>query len=320
MQIARIALGTVISATSGTDPSAKLFADLSADLPLLDPLKTFTPWIFGTARITSTPQSMAIISPTQLSTTISTVTSTAAQPQQIVQAVDIGGGIGLQFWSSHSTTDLSIPNWFTFSLVAGGGAITPLSADQATQAISVYNATSPVQDFYSGGATHLGQYAANADAFKTACFTTATPAAPQSCYVAFVPEDRSRFYRNYMGGFRLKYYYRDVPSANKQNYYPATFDATFGQNEFVTGGRLGGVVFHGSGFFRVPGYPVYLFGSMDLGLKGRGDTPGPPLQLAPSSVTYSATSANIVTVVVPPPNRDRYSLGIAVDLATIFHK
>jgi len=137
-----------------------------------------------------------------------------------------------------------------------------------------------------------------------------------TCYVAFVPADRTRFYRYYEAGFRLRFYGEDF--THNRLRYPGTIDLTFGQNEYVTGGGLNGVVAHLFGSMPLP-IPkvngVYAYGSVEAALN-QPIVSGPQLLLTPVPATANVTylSSTVYDVSVPQPNRDRYRFGFAIDI------
>ena len=60
----------------------------------------------------------------------------------------------------------------------------------------------------------------------------------------------------------------------KASPFPAIFDVTYGQNEYVTGGHMRGGVIHFGGsapFSPIPG--LYAFGAMDVGINNTADKP-----------------------------------------------
>jgi hypothetical protein len=98
-------------------------------------------------------------------------------------------------------------------------------------------------------------------------------------------------------------------------------DITIGQNEYVTGGRLKGVVLHIGGTMPVPALDgVYIFGSMDMGMSFGNNQNNAELLLTPVPSTLNLTylSPSVNTISVSQPNRDRYRLGFGVDLFHLY--
>lgn len=194
------------------------------------------------------------------------------------------------------------------AFVVGGGALTPLSPGQVQPQIFDVTNSTDAQNYYDG-------FVAKGDESVATSCTTAKGQS-QHCYIAIYPADRSRFYRHYEGGLRVKYY--PAPGVGSTVLpFPAILDFTIGQNEYVSGGTLRGPVFHMSGTFPVSN-GIYAFGGMDLGLSGKSDGQLP--LLTPATDPNAATSQYLVKVRVPPPNRDRYSLGVAIDLLDVLRK
>ncbi|HEX8117897.1 MAG TPA: hypothetical protein VF521_11550, partial [Pyrinomonadaceae bacterium] len=77
------------------------------------------------------------------------------------------------------------------------------------------------------------------------------PAAKGKEFVAFVPVDRDRFFRQYFAGLRVQTFFFNKYNVPMQR-FPAQFDLSVGQNEFVTGGRLHGPVIRMESFFPLP--------------------------------------------------------------------
>ncbi len=162
---------------------------------------------------------------------------------------------------------------------------------------------------------------------QSAAFNAAFPVSkypmlglPATQYVAFTPPARDRFYLQYGAGFRLT----ARSSDSNGNTLPgvAMISASFGQNEFVTGGLLRGMVGTFEAFYPLPlgsGTKVsgvfYLFGRTSLRLGGAG-SPSTPLALMPAP-QVPVTNPN-VAVIALPSNRDLYTIGIGIDAVQLF--
>ncbi|MDT7806805.1 MAG: hypothetical protein QOJ70_618 [Acidobacteriota bacterium] len=139
------------------------------------------------------------------------------------------------------------------------------------------------------------------------------PEAKGKEFVAFIPTDRDRFFRQYYAGLRVQTFFFNKYNVPLQR-FPAQFDVTVGQNEFVTGGRLHGPVLRMEGFFPLP-YDklkfINLFATAQM-IPGRPNI-NTPLRLteAPAGTTFPAS--NVLLLGVPQPNRDHYRIGIAFD-------
>jgi hypothetical protein len=312
-------VGVDVSAASSASPQAVLLALGVFDLPLggfsttdMSPKSSKTPlfWLSGELGLKGMAQ------PGNLSGAASAgyyATAVNATPDKIVQSLDVSMHFGWQLHSwtipantFDSGTISGTPNTAaTLSLIVGGGAITPLSNTQTNA--QVYEATPLIQQLSP---------VSPASTFASSC--SANPTAAPTCYVVFLPSDRTHFYRNYNAGFRLKLY--GVDHTDQQLRFPAILDFTVGQNEYVTGGSMHGAVLHVGGSFPIPGIDsFYVFGSMDLGLSFNNGG-GPQLQLIPAPATagVTVTSPTVYTISTSQPNRDRYQIGFGIDVFHLF--
>jgi hypothetical protein len=146
------------------------------------------------------------------------------------------------------------------------------------------------------------------------------PAAKGKEFVAFVPTDRDRFFRQYYAGLRVQTFFFNKYNVPMQR-FPAQFDLTVGQNEFVTGGRYHGPVIRMESFFPLP-YEnakfINLFASATM-IPGR-PTIGTPLVLQPAPDGTIVPGANVALISVPQPNRDYYRIGFGIDAIALFQK
>jgi hypothetical protein len=249
-------------------------------------------------------------------------TLTNTQVQQLVQSAEVSAGLEFRLFPGPLASDYSTKPYKgmpSFSLIVGGGGITPLSVQQATSATaSAYKVTPQVQQYFTSG-SYGNQYLSS---FQSLCPSSAAPTgetdtstANTVCYVAFYPQDRTRFFTDYSFGIRVK-----VPvivAKGSPSFFPTTLDATVGQNEYVTGGSLHNWVAHIGGASPLPYFTnLYMFGGMDMSVTGQSSKPEPLLFPAPTSGMFVPPSAgNTINIVTPPPNRDRYLLGIGFDIA-----
>jgi hypothetical protein len=262
-----------------------------------------------------------------------------ANPDKIVQSVDGALHLGwqmyswpmsLKFFQPSADSDDSVCRMYpkdkyncqgtaSLSLILGGGAISPLSASQTTP--QVYEATPLILQTQTPSAPFTTFAASCGSAPSPAPPGTSAPSTPApSCYVVFIPGDRTRFYRSYDAGLRLKLYPLDAKDGDLR--FPAMIDFTFGQNEYVTGGRMSGAVMHAGVIFPFPRIDgVYAFVNMDTALSKQIGG-GPQLQLIPAPVTtgLTATSPSVYTISTTQPNRDRFALGFGVDIFHLFAK
>ena len=324
LQWYRIGLGVDVTGASSTDATGRIMADLATQIPLrgkgCPPDDTINPcisylvrnWIDGLVRIDSIAQPGAI---SGLANTASYFSSAAsATPQQEVYSIEALLGYDLDLLPFKNTRGTTRP-YFTINI----GAITPLSPDQSSP--TIYDLSGAIEAAYTNPV--------NSPIFNKSCPQTSSPADTNTqlsfspgtnetteCYVAFLSQGRDRFYRHYEAGFRLKHFAPDTKSGDE--HFPAIFDAEVGQNEYVTGGEMRGLVGHFSGSTYFPSdkiHGLYLFGSMDLALTKSQDFQAVLLQ-APASPP-AITASNVAVINVPQPNRDRWRLGFSFDLAEI---
>jgi hypothetical protein len=315
----RALLGGTYSAASGTDPQGKLLADVFIDLPLRGDTKVrgntkvktaktgetgkkenapaknetvnhlFPIWAWGYTRIGSIGKAQSAVDPSQIAAQYAALSN--AQPGTVVQSFEMNAGMAVGL--ANIRTNVDMYNRLTLSVIAGGGALTPLSPSQ-TQPQN-YQVNAAVEAAYPGD--------------YTKCTDTAMPPNPYNCYLQLYTQDRSRFFRDYEFGLRLKAYPK--PDPNHVVGFPAMFDVTLGRNEYVTGGKFNGAVLHMGGSSPILTSGLYAFGSMDIGIKNSADLPGP---LLIPITTPPPTGETIISIATPAFNRDRYTLGIGIDI------
>jgi hypothetical protein len=318
----RFILGFEQSGAASSDTSGRPFFDLFINTPLArndspcDPhrsanekaTKDKTPCapprfsVWGDVRLTSTPEQVKAIGAIA-SNAVGTLSD--AKSNQIASAFDfvVGPEIRLQRFKH---TDLS--------LIAGFGAVSPVSPKQSAQIFQVPDPASS----------------------QAKAFFEKYPGAQAKQFIAFISPDRDRFLRQYFGGFRFKTFNyetekdsngKDVldDKGNAKEYlldvFPATFDITFGQNEAVTGGRLHKFVVGLDGFYPLP-FPdksrfLYLFGSAKFKAGGPKSI-GTPFILDTAASSVSITDPKVFIADPTPTNRDTYRIGFGVDLVELF--
>jgi hypothetical protein len=313
-------VGVDVEGASSTSPAARFWGNVSVDEPIF-------PQKHGSNRLTDISQAKlflggslriaAMAQPGQLSASELTsgylATAVNATPDKIVQSWEGTGSMSFKILSTNlgigtfdngSPTSKSYPRktLLTTSILASGGFISPLSASQANPA--VYYATNQIINDPSIPPT---------TPFAPSCtYTSGTP----PCYFSFVPTDRERFYRHYEIGFRFRTYGEDFE--NHVLRFPGIMDLTVGQNEYVTAGKLNGVVVHFGGSLpipipKVPG--IYAFGAIDAAINGpSGGGAQLLLEPVPSTANVTYLSPSVYEIPVSQPNRDRYRFGVGVDL------
>lgn len=313
-------VGVDVEGASSTSPGARFMGNASIDLPVfparkgpqrLSNIEDATVFVGGSLRIAAMAQPGALSS--SAFTTGYLASAINATPDKIVQSWEGTASVSVRLWHTNlgfGTFDSGKPvspdyprkTLFTTSLLLSGGYISPLSASQANP--PVYYATNQIQQAYP---------TENWGSLGTSCmYTSGNP----PCYVAFVPTDRERFYRHYEMGFRYRIYGEDFNHNVLR--FPGILDLTVGQNEYVTAGKLNGVVVHFGGILPIP-IPnvdgIYAFGAMDSAINGPiGGGAQLLLNPVPSTANVTYLSPNVYTIPVSQPNRDRYRFGVGIDL------
>lgn len=172
--------------------------------------------------------------------------------------------------------------------------------------------------------------------------TVTTTSGTQIQDIAFAPEDRNSFLLKYAVGLRIVNRWLDDTSKSTNvcgtkstvsgSETPSTctrtvVDLTFGQDEAITGGKFGAMVFKADAIFPVSNTGVFFFGSSSIRFEANKTLS--PLILLPATIVTSSPSvpANIVvpsasTWVLPltQPDRDFYRVGIGMNLNSLISK
>lgn len=291
------------------------WSDRNAD-PLEAPI-----WWFFNPRITSVPQA-----PTALSNlNVQGFTDIFSSKQtNLVQGVDVQGGFefmivkprdGRAFFGSFKNTKARLG----LAWVVGGGFASPFAAPGTNPTVFTLDPNSPLRhQFQASGAQFCGAPPATSPCDIPSRFTNIT----------FVNQERSRFFRKYYTGLRLKTYNfskafssHDCNPGYKNecegvyNAYPGILDLTVAQDEQVTGGHLSGWLFRLDVAYPLPFLPgTYAFGGVNSAFKKNQNSD--PVFLPPTSNT-PISDPSVFQVKVPLRDRDNYSLGIGVDLLQV---
>lgn len=343
--------GINATGTSISGPKQQYFVtfDLSAPVPFLG--RTICPrheptsplaqrcWLWLNPRIASAPAaaSSAVSSfsaPNSLSSGISSQTVS-----QITQTFEFQGGfeysLNQPYWGRQFGWGTS---WArsTIFLIVGGGTSTPINS---LSNASEFALNSSLGAQFTQNPTLANTYPQLASALCNGFGFTSTPPCKPSTVayknVAFVLPNRSRFYRDYFAGFRLRTYYftgackdansdqtPESPSSACKvvNTYPGTFDVRFGEDETVTGGFLRGVVLTLTGTYPLPGTSgtVRVFGSTYLRLHKNQNTLA--LALVAPNPAVAITDPSVVIQSIAASDQDYYRLGVGVDLIALIGK
>jgi hypothetical protein len=297
-------------------------------------------WLWLNPRIASVPSA----SSTALTTLGSSSSSlagglTGKTAGQITQSMEFQGGVefyvkspweGAQFGRNHSWDRTAI------SIIAGGGVVTPFSAASGApefalnaNAAQQFNQNPALPSLYPQLASALCNYGFTGDGCPKAP-PSASPSAGPSI-VAFVSPARSRFYRDFYAGIRLRTFYLKgtcpdpslklpEPACKLDNTFPGYFDVRFGEDETVTAGRLVPLVMTLAASYPLPGTSgsVRIFGSVYLRMRANQNSN--PLLLVPSASYATLDQTSVVVQPIAPSDQDYYRLGLGIDLIPLIAK
>ena len=335
--------GINVAAASSADPSAKFLLNATlehaitrqdrdenaADTPAHRSSYLNAPlWTSGYIRLASMAQPGSVSGLSNLPTYVSPLLTKTAD--QIVQSAEAEVGLEANIFASDkgrhinallTKADTSTPVT-TVHFIAEGGVITPLSPNQANP--TVYVVSPALYAYYKSNVSATGLLGTASTEVTNACngTTVAGTSNGGNCYIAYLPQDRTRFYRQWDAGFRLRWYYHS--SDTDQHFlFPDSVTATFGQNEYVTRGQLRNFVLHLAGAASLPpnlggslAGLLYAYGTLDLNVNGQNQN-GQEFLLNAADASVTTSSPNVANVTVQTPYRDRYQFGVALDLAKL---
>jgi hypothetical protein len=146
------------------------------------------------------------------------------------------------------------------------------------------------------------------------------PEAKGKEFITFVRVDRDRFFRQYYAGLRVQTFFFSPHNIPTQR-FPAQFDVTIGQNEFVTGGRFRGPVLRMEGFFPLPYERLKFINLFATAMMKPGRTKiGTPLVLEPAPEGTTVPASNVLLFALPQPNRDYYRVGFGIDFISFVQR
>jgi hypothetical protein len=288
----RFIVGFEQSGAASAESQANPFLDLFLTTPLPfrgqpnanHPFARLSLW--GNVKLNSSPQQIAALADVS-SNAVSSITE--GKINKLTTSFDFVVGPELRVMKMGRTH---------FSLIAGFGAITPLSPKQSTQIFKTPDVSS------SQGSRFYEKY----------------PGALGKEYIGFTKPERDRFLRQYFGGFRFRTYQLNH-EGQPLDRFPGMFDVTFGQSEAVTGGTFSKFVIGLDGFYSLP-FPddkrfLFLFGSARF-KAGGPKTKDTPFILDTAASSVSPTDLNVFLADPTPSNRDSYRIGFGVDLIELF--
>lgn len=191
-------VGFDVSAASAVDPEQKLFAGFNAQAPLGGGGNFFKSHfiLWFSPKITSVPKPSAL-PVSSLISQFGNFNLGDTKLADLVQGIEFEGGgeIPIKWHGNTGGIPGVLPNTEVrtgFSAIFGGSAITPLSSSNA---IIFSQRNSTIDNYYK----QLNQPI-------PAMNTSVNPPVAYDV-IAFVPQERSRFYRGYFAGVRFKFYY-----------------------------------------------------------------------------------------------------------------
>ena len=254
---------------------------------------------------------------------------------EITQSLELQEGIEFYLKNPWQGTQFGRDqNWArsSISFMAGGGIVTPFSS-VASAAEFALNPNVALQFNQNPGLAaqypNLAQALCGYGYSGPAC-AKATPVTSPST-VAFVPPTRSRFYRDFYAGLRLRSFYltgdcpdpsleKEAPNCKPENIFPGTFEMRFGEDETATAGHLVPLVMTFAASYPLPGTSgaLRIFGSVCLRFARNRTTQ--PLALLPSSSYATLDQPSVVIQPIPAVDQDYYRLGLGVDLIPLVAK
>ena len=360
----RITAGIDATGSTHSQVQQKYYLDAIFDAPLGvgpghgDPLNAWL-LVFFNPRITSLPRP-----PTALSNLtvqgFSDILNSSTSTTDFVQGVDVQAGIefcpydyvlcvrprhGIPFFSSYKNMHARIGVY----LVAGGGFTTPFASQVNNP--TVFSLADGAGNFPSNAAyvpfffpnpnfdpnrpdTFIADPTKDQGTNPSKLFSNAAQFAGKQAF-AFILEDRSRFYRKFFVGWRLKtYHFSDLVRGNcdsgsetkytakgsrcegVQNAYPGVVDFTVGKDEQVTAGHLSSWIFRLDANYPLPFAPyAHVLLSLDSAFL-KNHTTLPFIPPATSTLPLGSPLVGIVTV-SRFPDHDLYRIGIGFDLLEI---
>jgi hypothetical protein len=348
--------GINVAGSSDSGPTQQYFVSFDTRLPLPflgkracaspqeDYVMDYKCWVWFNPRIASAPAPS--------SSTLKSFSSAASLTSgiggetlgQITQTVEFHSGMEYTlFHGPRVPTSNTAAFRGGFSVIFAGGIVTPINSTSSASIFALNNnlgnqfTENSLLPSYSGK-TFAETYPVLASALCGHFGFTSTPACTPSTVaygnVAFVLPNRSRFYRDYSVGIRLRTYFfsgdcthkavsaidQTATSCKAANIYPGTFDIRIGQDETVTGGYFRGLVMTTTASYPLPGTggTIRIFGSTYLSMNRNKNMP--VLALLAASSTIPITDPSVVVQPIVPSDHDYYRIGIGADLIPIISK
>jgi hypothetical protein len=351
-------VGVNVAGASDTGPSQQYFVsfDTRLPLPILGPRLCGDPdadfkmdykcWLWFNPRIASAPAPAS--STLKSFSSVNSLSSGLSGETlgQITQTVEVHSGAEFSlFHGPRVPTSTTVAFKGGLAAIIGGGIVTPINPTSNASIFVLNNnlGNQFTENALGGGTRTFAQtYPILASALCGTGtgrygFTSNPPCTPSaSTYsnVAFVLPNRSRFYRDYFVGLRLRTYFFSGDCTHKvdkaaepvstsckaANIYPGTFDVRLGQDETVTGGYLRRLVLTSTASYPLPGTSgaVRIFGSTYVSMNRNRNMPA--LALLAASSTIPITDPTVVIQPIKPSDHDYFRLGVGVDLVPLISK
>lgn len=352
--LTRAVVGVDLSAPTSRTVKQAYFIDfdLLAPLPILkqnnDPLENRL-WVWLNPRITSLPQAANFSALSTINETGSFFDQLQNQGKlgDIAQGLDVNGGIevalkkprsGIPWWAEYTNTEAKLG----VSLIGGLGLSTPFSTDNTDVVSQVNQSICDAFKTTTRGAKVSDQNGLVCT-FPSATATSPVVIAPdgtQKTFIDFVTPDRSRFFRRFYAGFRLKTFFFSkniraecdppLPAGEScdapYDIFPGVLDFSVGKDEAVTGGHMTTWLFRTEAVYPLPFYQgIHVFGSVYTAMSRHQTMPLASDQpfnnytiQAPSPGSNNDLNTNRFDL--RPLSRDYFRIGIGVDLIQVFKK
>lgn len=262
------------------------------------------PWrTWGAIRAISAPQSGNVTIADLSSNFVTKVKELKAN--EAARVFDYLGGFEFRLFGNRSllpSFDRQTKQKFTLSLIASGGFITPTNPNETDP--KTYKITDQFRARFKNEAK--GSELLTGDELDG------------KDYVAFVPTDRDRFFRQYYAGFRMQTFFfnrHDVPMQR----FPVQLDLQYGINEYVTGGRARGGVFRLDGYFPLPYDNLNFINLFGTAIFRPVRSKIEKTQIL-EEVDGKFFDAKTATLPVSQFNRDYYRVGIGIDFISFVGK
>jgi len=357
--LTRAVVGLDLSAVSSQTVRQAYFVDFNLLAPFkLPPMSANQDalesrwWFWLNPRITSLPKAAdpSAISTIDEAGTFFTNFSNAGHTADIAQGFDVNGGVemallkprdGIPWWGEYVNTQARLG----ISVIGGVGVATPFSIPD-TDVTSQVNQS--ICDAFKAQAPMLFQAAPVSDAKGLVCTipsgsTTpqvvvpnpafdpnnpnAAPATVTDPFISFFTPERTRFFRRYYGGFRLKTYFFSLDVKGEcdpkrkdrcdapYDIFPGIIDVTVGKDEAVTEGKLSHLLFRVEGVYPLPFVPgFHIFGSIYTAFRGNSQQQPFNTFTVNSPTNGAANDANTFRFSLAPLDRDYFRVGVGVDL------